>query len=107
MPVRIIDSPAQSTAIRKIYMYDVRHSAGIHRAQLRITFHLYVLQKFPHVWMAKALTVELFVGYFAVDQRNCRDVRQAVVCRFACCRFPFLRLAADDVYRGVVAFDRH
>src|SRR5205814_6457342 len=95
VPERIIDSSRQSSTIRKIYMYDVRDRAGIHRAQLRITFHLHVLQKFPHAWMTKALAVELFVGYFAVDQRDRRNVSKAVSSRSARCRLPFLRLTAD------------
>ena len=48
--------------------------------------------------MGEALAIELFIRYLAIDQRYRRNVRQAVVCRFARLGFPFLRLAADDVH---------
>ena len=50
---------------------------------------------------------KLFVGHLAIDQRDRRDVGQTVIGRLARLRFPFLRLAPDDIDRRIVALDPH
>src|SRR5215475_24205 len=88
-------------------MNDVCDRLWIEATQFTMACDFHVLQKLPNSRMGEAVAIELFVRYLAIDQRYRRNVRQAVVCCFACFGFPFLRLAPDDVHRGIVAFDGH
>ncbi len=102
----IIDPPRQPPAVVKIDMYDVRDRVRIYCAQLCVTYHLYSLQKFPDLRIREALKLELFVCHVALNERDRRDVRQAVVRCLTRVRFPFFGLASDNFYRRIVTLDR-
>jgi hypothetical protein len=97
VPQRIIDSLRQSSPVSKINVDDVCDRVGIEPAEFRISFDLYVLQKFPNLRIFKTLRLELFLGHFAIDQRDRGDVRQTMIGRFTRLGFPFFRFATDDV----------
>ena len=78
-------------------------ASGIKRAQLVVALHFHVLEKLPDRRIRETLRLKLLVGHFAIDQRDRGDVGQTVVGRLARLRFPFFRLAPDDIDRGIVA----
>ena len=88
-------------------MHDVRHRAGIQRAQFGVACDLYVLQKFPNLRVPKPLRLKLFLGHFAIDQSYRRNVGQTVIGCLARLGFPFLRLTADNIHRRIVTLNHH
>ena len=78
-------------------MHDVRHCIWIHGAEFGVALDLYVLQKFPNLRILEPLWLKLFLRHFPIDQRNRRNVRQTVIGRLARLRFPFFRLAPNDI----------
>ena len=87
----------QEILFGKINVHDVADRIWIHRAQFRVSLDVHILQKLPDLRIFEPLRLELAIGDFVVNQRNCRDIRQTVVCSLPRFRCPFLRFAPDDV----------
>src|SRR5947207_14202805 len=102
----IIDPPRQSLAVIKIDMDDVRDRVRIYCTQLCISLHLYSLQKSPDLRIREALRLELFVCPVAVNQRDCRDVRQAMIRCLTRIRLPSLRFASDHFHSRLTLLTR-
>src|SRR5213080_3634818 len=102
----IVDPPRQLPAVIKIDMDDVRDRVRIYCTQLCISFHLYSLQKSPDLRIREALRLELFVCHVAVNERDCRDVRQAMISCLTRVRFPFFRFASDNFHSRIMTLNR-
>src|SRR5207244_7072884 len=92
----IIAPPRQSLAVIKIDMDDVRDRVRIYCTQLCISLHLYSLQKSPDLRIREALRLELFVCHVAVNEGDCRGVRQAMIRCLTRIRLPFLRFRSEE-----------
>src|SRR5438876_10039397 len=102
----IIDPSRQLPAVIKIDMDDVRDRVRIYCTQLCISLHLYSLQKSPDLRIREALRPELFVRHVAVNQRDCRDVRQAMIRCLTRIRLPFLWFASDNFHSRIMTLNR-
>src|SRR5947208_15241886 len=100
------DPPRQLPAVIKIDMDDVRDRVRINCTQLCISFHFYSLQKSPDLRIREALRLELFVCHVAVNEGDCRDVRQAMIRCLTRIRLPFLLFASDNFHSRILTLYR-